>query len=263
MRTKNAINKRILCNVTKSIVQITERFFIIGMNSVMLQTKSEVHKMKTKIFRSSIASAVFISSFVAWTVMIKVVDVRSIGPNGTSVGFASVNNWFHSLTGVNMTLYNITDWLGLVPIFVCMIFGAVAVFQLFKRKSILKIDYDIIVLGVYYVAVILFYLVFEMIPVNYRPVLINGCIEASYPSSTTLLVLCVMSTLVFQVRSRVKNKSVKRIICAVVILFSVFMVAGRLVSGVHWITDIVGATLLSAGLYNLYKSVVLKKLLGE
>ena len=210
-----------------------------------------------------VIGGVLIATFVIWTISVQMIDVQLIGQNGTAIGFASFNMWFHKCTGVHMSLYAITDWLGLVPIFVCIIFGAVAVFQLFKRKSILKIDYDIIVLGVYYVAVILFYLVFEMISVNYRPVLINGCIEASYPSSTTLLVLCVMSTLVFQVRSRVKNKSVKRIICAVVILFSLFMVAGRLVSGVHWITDIVGATLLSAGLYNLYKSVVLKKLLGE
>lgn len=42
-----------------------------------------------------------------------------------------------------------------------------------------------------------------MIPVNYRPVLIEGRLEASYPSSTTLLVVSVMPTLMFQAYRRV------------------------------------------------------------
>ena len=41
------------------------------------------------------------------------------------------------------------------------------------------------------------------------------------------------------------------------ICFSAFMVIGRLIAGVHWFTDIVGAVLLSAGLYCIYKAAVL------
>ena len=111
--------------------------------------------------------------------------------------------------------------------------------------------------GGYYILVILGYLVFEMIPINYRPILIDGVMEASYPSSTTLLVLSVMPTLLFQVNRRAKSGSVRQITAVFVILFSAFMVIGRLVAGVHWLTDIVGAILLSAGLFSLYRTVVL------
>ena len=201
----------------------------------------------------------FIILFALWTVLIQIIDVKSIGVNGTDVGFATINSRFHSLIGVNMTLYSITDWAGLVPIFVCMLFGVTGLFQAVKRKSLIKVDSDIIILGVYYVIVILCYLIFEMIPVNYRPILINGIMEASYPSFTTLLVLCVMPTLVFQVKNRVKNVTFKTIICIITILFSVFMVAGRLISGVHWVTDIIGSILLSTGLFNLYKAFALVK----
>ena len=201
----------------------------------------------------------FIILFALWTVLIQIIDVKSIGVNGTAVGFATISSWFHALTGVNMTLYSITDWAGLVPIFVCMLFGVTGLFQAVKRKSLIKVDSDIIILGVYYVIVILCYLIFEMIPVNYRPILINGIMETSYPSSTTLLVLCVMPTLVFQVKNRVKNVTFKTIICIITILFSVFMVAGRLISGVHWVTDIIGSVFLSAGLYNLYKAFAFNK----
>ena len=118
------------------------------------------------------------------------------------------------------------------------------------------VDPDIVLLGLYYILVILGYLVFEMIPINYRPILINGALEASYPSSTTLLVLSVMPTLVFQVGRRWKRKTVKRAVNLFVVLFSAFMVLGRAVSGVHWATDIVGSVLLSFGLFKLYQSGV-------
>ena len=199
----------------------------------------------------------FVITFAIWTLLIQVVDVQPFGQNGTDIGFATFNCWFHKLSGVHMTIYTITDWLGLIPLVVCMIFGGIGFVQLVKRRSLFKVDYDIIFLGIYYVIVIFGYLIFEMIPINYRPILIEGFMEASYPSSTTMLVLSVMPTLVFQVNRRLKNTVVKKIISILTIIFSAFMVIGRLVSGVHWFTDIVGSIMLSAGLFYIYKAVVL------
>ena len=153
-----------------------------------------------------------------------------------------------------MAIYTITDWSGLVPILVCMAFGGMGLAQLIKRKSLFKVDRDLIFLGIYYVVVIWGYLIFEMIPINYRPILIDGMLEASYPSSTTLLVLSVMPTLIFQVNRRSANPVLKEIVRGLTALFSVFMVIGRLIAGVHWFTDIVGAVILSTGLYCLYKA---------
>lgn len=195
--------------------------------------------------------------FVIWTGLIQCVDVQPAGANGTEIGFATFNCWFHRMTGVHMAIYMITDWLGLVPIFVCIAFGGVGFVQLIKRKSLFKVDRDLVFLGFYYVVVIFCYLIFEMIPINYRPMLIDGMLEASYPSSTTLLVLSVMPTLVYQVNRRSTNLLFRRCVCAMSIVFSSFMVIGRLVAGVHWFTDIVGAVILSAGLYCLYKAMVL------
>ena len=213
--------------------------------------------MKKNGKRVLFIGSILVVSFAVWTALIQIVDVQPIGQNGTDIGFASFNRWFHKLTGVHMTVYTITDWLGLIPLFVCMIFGVIGMVQLIKRRSLFKVDYDIICLGIYYIIVILGYLVFEMIPINYRPILIEGFMEASYPSSTTLLVLSVMPTLIFQVNVRLKNVSVKKMICILTSIFSAFMVIGRLVSGVHWFTDIVGSVLLSAGLFCIYKAVVL------
>ena len=208
-----------------------------------------------RIRRSFIASMCMFTAFVLWTVAIFFVDVRAIGPQGSSVGFAGINGFVHTLTGVHFGLYNITDWLGLVPIFVCMGFGILGLVQCIKRKSIFKVDYDIFVLGVFYIVTIAAYLLFESVVINHRPVLINGYLEASYPSSTTMLVMCVMSTAIMQLRSRIKNKVLCNIITVIIIAFIAFMVIGRLISGVHWLTDIVGGALLSAALVMMYYAV--------
>ena len=197
-----------------------------------------------------------LTAFVMWTVAICFVDVRAIGPQGSSVGFAGINGFVHTLTGVHFSLYNITDWLGLVPIFVCIGFGILGLVQWIKRKSIRKVDHNILILGGFYIVTIAAYLFFESVVINYRPVLINGYLEASYPSSTTMLVMCVMPTAIMQLGSRIKSKALRNIVAVSIITFITFMVVGRLFSGVHWFTDIVGGTLLSTGLVMLYRAII-------
>ena len=207
--------------------------------------------------KSLLMGSISLAMFAVWTVLILTVDVQPLGQNGTSIGFATFNCWFHHFTGVNMAIYTITDWMGLVPVVICLIFAGIGLVQLIKRRSIFRVDADIMILGVYFVIVFLAYAIFEIIPINYRPILIEGRMEASYPSSTTLLVLSVMPALVEQIKRRLSGIRVKQIITIAAIAFSVFMVTGRLISGVHWFTDIVGGELLSAGLYMLYKAAVM------
>lgn len=195
--------------------------------------------------------------FTIWTGLVQCVDVKPIGANTTDIGFSTLNSYFHQMTGVHMTLYTITDWLGLIPIFICVVFGGLGFVQLIKRKSLFKVDKDLILLGIYYFIVIMGYLIFELIPINYRPILIEGRLEASYPSSTTLLVLSVMPTLLLQIKRRSTHILITKIVSVVTILFSLFMVIARLTCGVHWLTDIIGALILSTGLYYLYKALVL------
>ena len=198
-----------------------------------------------------------LTAFVFWTYLVLIVDVQQAGETGTEVGFATINTWFHEWTGVSLQLYTITDWLGLVPVGICLIFGMIGLLQLIKRKGLRNVDADLILLGIYYVVVIFGYLIFEMIPINYRPILIEGRLEASYPSSTTLLVLSVMPTLCLQANHRLRKECVKKIIRALTMGFTLFMVIGRLVSGVHWMTDIAGSILFSFGLFCIYRELVL------
>lgn len=210
--------------------------------------------MKKEIKRDFWAAACTLAAFILWTAAVKIIDVRPIGPQGTSVGFALLNDFVHGLTGIHMALYIITDWLGLVPLCVVIGFAALGLTQWIKRKSIFKVDYSILVLGVFYIVVMAVYMLFEMVVINYRPVLINGYLEASYPSSTTMLVLCVMPTAIMQLNIRIKNNIFRRCIAISISVFIVFMVIVRLLSGVHWFTDIMGGILLSVGLVIMYRA---------
>lgn len=196
-----------------------------------------------------------LAAFLMWTAAVCFVDVRAIGPQGSEVGLAGLNQWVHQLTRVHMTLYTITDWLGLVPLAVSLGFALLGLTQWIRRKSLWKVDRSILVLGGFYLAVIGVFLLFEEVVVNYRPVLIGGILEASYPSSTTLLVLCVMTTAMMQLNARIRNPKVRRWATIGITAFVLFMVVARLLSGVHWFSDIVGGILLSAGLVLLYDTV--------
>ena len=202
-----------------------------------------------------------LTAFVFWTAAVRMVDVEKIGPRGSSVGFASLNRAVHELTGVHMELYTLTDWLGLVPIGLAAGFALLGLAQLLRRRSLLKVDRDILLLGGFYVLVLASYLFFEKAVVNYRPVLIDGYLEASYPSSTTVLVLCIVPTAMMQLSKRITNPWIRRGSLALLSVFAAGMVTGRLLSGVHWLTDIVGGILLSAGLVLLYNSFAAKHLL--
>lgn len=215
--------------------------------------------MKNKVKKHFCIAAGLLLAFALWTVLVRFVGLQPIGPHGSVVGFAEMNGAVHRLFGVHMTLYTLTDWLGLVPVAFGFGFAMLGIVQWIRRRHILKVDHSILVLGGFYIVVIALYLLFETVVINYRPVLIAGYLEVSYPSSTTLLTLCVMPTAVLQLDSRIRNGLLRRCVNFTLIAFTAFMVIGRLVSGVHWFSDIVGGGLLSAGLVMLYHAVVCMK----
>lgn len=198
-----------------------------------------------------LAICLFIA-FVVWTILVCIFDVMAIGPKDSSVGFATLNEFVHRLTGVNMALYIVTDWLGLFPFAVALGFAIFGFIQLIKRKSIFKVDFSILILGVFYIVVFSVYILFEYVVINYRPILINGILEASYPSSTTMLVSCVMPTALIQFNARIKNKGIRKFVVCVISTFTAFMIVGRFISGVHWFSDIIGGLLFSSSLVLAY-----------
>ena len=210
-----------------------------------------------KSVKRFIESGVFFVLFAVFTVLVRKIDVQAIGPEGSRVGFASINSKFAEMFGYNEFWYKFSERLGYAALAVCAIFGLIGFLQFIKGKSLKAVDKKIIALGIFYVIVIAFYVVFNKVVINYRPILeTDGSLEASYPSSHTVLAICVFVTMFSQkVFNRKKTTSEKaENVIAGTILVSL-MVLSRLFSGVHWFTDIVGGVILSTALVLLYKAV--------
>lgn len=192
---------------------------------------------------------------IIYTLLVKYIDVQEIGPNDSLVGFATINNFMFNLTGVNMLWYDITDWWGFVPLFIAFIYVMIGFIQMIKRRNILKVDKEILGLGVYYIIVIGLYIFFETCIINYRPTLMDGILEASYPSSHTLLSVCICGSSLIINKYLFKNRNFFKAENIISILSILVIVIGRFISGVHWFTDIVGAILISIALlkaFNIY-----------
>ena len=210
-------------------------------------------KTKTKI----ILSVVFLVLFIAFIVVIRTADVAAIGPKETSVGLSSVNKYVHELSGEHPKLYKIAELLGFCALGCCGVFAVFGLWQLITRRSLKKVDLTIYALGGLYAVTLAIYVLFEKIIINYRPMIIEGetDVEASFPSSHTVLAIVVMGSAILLVRYYILNITVRRVVqaaCAVVLVSTVF---ARLWSGAHWLTDIIGGILISAALLFMWSGL--------
>lgn len=207
--------------------------------------------------KNLIISLILILLAITFVFLIKNIDVQAIGINNTCIGFATLNQFIFNAIGVNILWYHITDWLGIIPIFMSFIYVIIGFIQLIKRKNLFKVDKEILSLGVFYVVLILVYIFFEKVIVNYRPILINGYLEASFPSSHTLMAVCICGSSIIVNKSLFKNKITKfsNVLSFIIIIATIL---GRLISGVHWFTDILGGLIISDALLMTFYSVLQK-----
>ena len=193
---------------------------------------------------------------IIYTLLVKYVDTSTIGPNGSVVGFSSLNSFVFNLTGNNMTLYKITEILGIIPILIALMYAVIGLIQVIDRKS-LKVDKELIALGILYIIVILIYVFFEKCIINYRPVIIDGVLEASYPSSHTLLSICICGSSLLINKYLFNNEKIYKYINIISIISMVLIVLGRLLSGVHWASDIIGSIIISITLLKILETYYL------
>lgn len=203
--------------------------------------------------RDLLAAAILLLGFLLLVLLLITVDVRPIGPDGSSVGLASLNGAVHRAIGVHPIWYSVTDWLGLSVFVPALVFAGIGFYQLLRTRSLKGVDSSLLVLGASYVVVLLLYVLFELVVVNHRPVLIEGNLEESFPSSHTMAILCVMGSACAQLRRYVANTTIRKCLRGTAMLVVAITILGRLYSGVHWITDIVGGVLLGSAIVLVFR----------
>ncbi len=195
-----------------------------------------------------LASALCAAAFCLLILLLYTVDVQAIGPLGSSVGLATLNGTLRDAIGTSQALYTVSEAVGLLSFLSAAFFAAMGLLQLIRRKSFWKVDADLRLLGLLYGAVVLCYVFFELVVINRRPVLEEGILAASFPSSHTMLVCTLMGGAVYEILTRVSKLPLRIALTALCGLVATVTVAARLLSGVHWVTDILGGLLLSAAL---------------
>lgn len=205
--------------------------------------------------RNIITSITLLILSVVFTLLVKNIDVKAIGPNESLVGFADINKLFHNLIGPNMAIYKITEIIGLIPLLIAFIYVIIGIKQLITRKSLLKVDKEIYLLGLFYILVLGVYIFFEKVVINYRPVLIDNILEPSYPSSHTLMSICICISSIMINKKLFRNNlaDIENIISIIVM---VLIIVGRIISGVHWFTDILGGIIISSTLVVLFYTIL-------
>ena len=208
--------------------------------------------MKKRNIILSVIMTIFSGVYVY---LVKTVDVKAIGPNKSSVGFSKINKAYMDLVGSNMTIYKLTEIVGLVVLLIVGIYGLIGLIQLIKRKSLFKVDREIISLGVLYALMLMVYVFFEKFIINYRPIIIDGELEASFPSSHTVLSICIcISSLI--VSKKYVPKKFMNLTTFITVLLLTIVFLGRTISGVHWISDILGGVIISLTLLMYFYTIL-------
>ena len=207
--------------------------------------------MKRKFNWKAITLILFIICII-YIILLKTVNVGVIGPNDSKVGFSNLNSAYHQMFPKNMGWYKATKYLGFLPFLLVAYYGIVGCLQLKVRKSLAKVDKKIILIGIFYILVGATYIFFEKIVINYRPVLMDGELEASFPSSHTMLAICVCGSSMLMSKYYIKDKKINDITTIITGVLMIILVVGRFLSGVHWPTDILGGILISGFLLSLF-----------
>lgn len=208
--------------------------------------------------KNKVINIILILLSVIFTILVKIIDLKPVGINETNIGFQTINKRVFEFIGVNNIWYTITEILGIISILIAAIYALIGLIQFIKRKNILKVDREILILAALYISVIIIYIFFEKVIINYRPILINGQIEASYPSSHTLLSICICQSAIIINKKLFNNSAIKYINILLTILI-ILTVLGRLLSGYHWLTDIIGGILISQALISTFYNVINKR----
>ena len=207
--------------------------------------------MKQKVY--FILSGTFACAFLLFLILLFTVDVGAIAPLGGRVGLSTLNASVRDAIGTNDAIYTVTKLTGYFGLALVGLFGCFGIYQWIKRRSLAKVDREILFLGGLYILTGILYLLFEVCVVNVRPLILPGesLPAASFPSSHTVLAIVIYGS-----AARLAGRYLKKplSICASVLSLVLLIVTagGRVLSGVHWFGDVLCGVFLGCALLFAY-----------
>lgn len=207
-----------------------------------------------------ITLAIFIV-FIIFTIGVMNIDVMAIGPKDGKVGFSTINKKVFEIFGQNDKWDQVSDKLLSISVFVELGFILITIFQIIKRKSLFKIDYDISIFFILYIIFALINVFFDYIAINNRPIIEDGKVEASYPSTHTFMTVFMLGFLMIEIWCRIKNKAIKNIIYTICVIIMIAMPILRVIAGRHWLTDVIGGVILGLFAVMLAYSLIYSNML--
>ncbi|MCR5848294.1 MAG: phosphatase PAP2 family protein [Lachnospiraceae bacterium] len=202
-----------------------------------------------------ISPAILFAAFIVYTITVKFVDVAAVGPLGSSVGFSHINSFVAGIFTYNDFFYKLTKIIGLFSFMCVGAFAIIGLAELIKKKSLKKVDFSIYAMALIYIITAVLYVLFEILVINYRPILEDGELEASYPSSHTMLAVSIFGSACVYFAKKIENTALKMVLTSMCVVFAALMPVGRMISGVHWFTDIIGGVLLGCAIVSFYMAL--------
>ena len=219
-----------------------------------------------KARKDLILAAVLLALFLLFTVVVSTVNVASVpvkvvAADGSwtageeiRIGLSGVNVPVSDQLGYRAGAYKVSKYLGYLSILTAVAFVAWFICEAVKRRSAAKADRRLIALMILFALTAAAYLLFEVLKLNYRPVVLDEGLEASYPSTHTLLAVAVMGGAARTLTALRKGPS-RLCACALCLIGAVIVIC-RCLAGVHWLTDILGGLLLGAALLALHAGLL-------
>ena len=201
-----------------------------------------------------ISSIVLFVLFVLTTILAATVDKGAGGESLAVVGLSSINTNIFDTLGKSDTLDKITDILLILSFLVVLLNAALGALYLIKYK---KLDLSLVILGCFYILCLILYVLFDHIHINYAPLLDEGELKESFPSSHVLASVFIFLSSIITINHNVNKRIIKNVLLITTILLSLLMVVFRLLSGWHWFTDILAGELLGLFLVSSYSLITL------
>lgn len=120
----------------------------------------------------TIAALICFVLFALFTVAVKKIDVQAIGAGMSDIGFASFNDGMRVKIGTSGTMDKLSTMLMLLGFGTAFVFFVIWLVQIFKYRTFTApLDGELYLLGLTYIALMVFYVLFEKLVINYRPIL--------------------------------------------------------------------------------------------